>query len=322
MEKIIISEKDAGSRIDKFLAKEFFLYSRVEINKRIKKGEVLVNNKSVKPSYTLEEGNTVMLENFSREEQDKSLFVNKSIALDVIFENEDMVVINKAAGIQVHPSFNEKTDTLVNALLAHYPEIINVHDGSVGAELRPGIVHRLDKDTSGLIVIARNLNAFNALKENFKNRNVEKQYLAISRGIFKEKEGIIEKAIAKSSSYRKQVIARHNTKTTIKPAETHFKVMQEYGDFSLVEVKPKTGRTHQIRIHLAFIGHPVVGDLIYGADIQKDELDKVKRQLLHANELKFMLFGKQYEFEAPMPEDFEVFLAKFGQDKEKKITQN
>ncbi|EKD58701.1 MAG: hypothetical protein ACD_56C00067G0003 [uncultured bacterium] len=315
MEKIVISAEDAGGRIDKFLAKEFFLYSRVDINKRIKRGEVLVNNKKIKPSYVLEEGNTVMLKDFSREEEDKSLFANKELALEVIFENEDMVVVNKEAGIQVHPSFNEKKNTLVNSLLAHYPEIINVHDGSVGAELRPGIVHRLDKDTSGVIVVARNMNAFNALKENFKNRNVEKQYLAIAKGIFKEKEGVIDKPIAKSSSYRKQVIARNNTKTIIRPAETHFKVTEEFDEYALVEVKPKTGRTHQIRIHLASIGHPIVGDMVYGTDVQKNAKKEAERQLLHAHELKFVLFGEKYEFMAPMPADFKEFIVKCGHGK-------
>ena len=175
MEKMLIDQKSAGLRIDKFLAKEFFLYSRADIIKRIKNGEVLVDNKQIKPSYSLEEGNVVMLKNFSREEEDKSLFINNEIVLDVLFENENIVVINKPAGLQVHPSFNERKNTLVNALLGKYPEVVNVHDGSIGAELRPGIVHRLDRDTSGVMVIARNMEAFNALKENFKTRNVQKK---------------------------------------------------------------------------------------------------------------------------------------------------
>lgn len=326
MEKIIIEQIGVGKRIDKFLAEEFFLYSRADIIKRIKNGEVLVNNKQIKPSYILEEGNAVMLENFSREQQDQSLIGNINISLDIIFENDDMIVINKQAGLQVHPSFNEKKNTLVNALLSRYPQIINVHDGSVGAELRPGIVHRLDRDTSGVMVIARNMEAFNALKENFKNRNVEKYYLAIAKGILKEKEGVIERAIAKSSSYRKQIIARSNTKTVIRPAETHFKVLEELEDYSLVQLVPKTGRTHQIRIHLTSIGHPVVGDRVYGLSRAKKE-DKAEndesgnklaeRQLLHAQELKFELFGQQYDFIAPMPADFDVFLAKMGKNTKK-----
>ncbi|HAR99506.1 MAG TPA: RNA pseudouridine synthase [Candidatus Moranbacteria bacterium] len=311
MKKIIVKEENAGQRIDRFLAREFFLYSRAEIIKKIKKGEVLVNGKIIKPSYVLEEGNAIMLENFSKKESDNDLFANKDIKLDIIFENEDVVVINKQAGLQVHPSFNEKKNTLVNALLAKYPQIINVHDGSVGAELRPGIVHRLDKDTSGIMVIALNVEAFLALKENFKNRTIQKQYLAIAKGIFIEKEGIIEKSIAKSSSYKKQIIARSNTKTVIRPAETHFKVLKDLGEYSLIELTPKTGRTHQIRIHLASIGHPIVGDNIYGKEAEGVAL----RHLLHAQKLKFSLFEKEYEFVAPLAQDFEEFLEKIEQGK-------
>jgi len=316
MEKIIVDSKNAGTRIDRFLAKEFFLYSRASIIKKIKNGEVLVNNKPIKPSYILEEDNAVMLENFSREQEDQSLVGNINIPLDILFENEDMVVINKQAGLQVHPSFNEKKNTLVNALLSRYPEIIDVHDEGTDAQQRPGIVHRLDRDTSGLMVIARNKEAFFALKESFKDRKIEKKYLAIAKGIFQEKEGVIEKPIAKASSYKKQIIARHNTKTVIRLAETHFKVLEEFEDYSLVELTPKTGRTHQIRIHLSSIGHPIVGDGVYG--LSRAKADKIKgdemtqRHLLHAEKLKFQLFGKQYDFAALIPEDFKLFLAKIG----------
>jgi len=323
MEKIIVEAKNAGERIDRFLAKEFFLYSRANIIKRIKNGEVLVNNKPIKPSYTLEEGNTIMLENFFREQEDQSLVGNMNIPLAILFENEDMVVINKQAGLQVHPSFNEKKNTLVNALLSRYPEIINVHDEGTDAQQRPGIVHRLDRDTSGVMVIARNLEAFCALKESFKNRNMEKKYLAVAKGIFTEKEGVIDKPIAKASSYKKQIIARHNTKTVIRPAETHFKVLEEFENCTLVELSPKTGRTHQIRIHLASIEHPIVGDVIYGLSSAKaDKKEKVdlpvisaQRQLLHAQKLKFELFGKVYDFAAPIPADFDTFLAKIGKNR-------
>ena len=307
MEKIIVEQKSVGKRIDKFLAGEFFLYTRGEIIRRIKGGDVKVNNKSVKPSYALEEGDCVMIENFSRQPEDKSLKGNENIDLDVIFENEDIIVINKSPGIQVHPSFNERSNTVVNALLAKYPEVRDVHDGSEGAEIRPGMVHRLDKDTSGVMVVARNMEAYNALKDIFKDRKIEKQYLVIAEGLFKDKFGIIEKPIARSSSYRKQVIARKNTKTIVRQAETHYKVLGGYGDCSLVEVTPKTGRMHQIRIHLASIGNPVVGDMLYGINDGK-KIYSAKRQLLHAQKLKFELFGKQYEFIAPMPGDFQDFL--------------
>jgi 23S rRNA pseudouridine1911/1915/1917 synthase len=285
------------------------LYSRVNIAKKIKNGDVFLNGKKTKPSQSLEEGNILSLENFSREEEDKSLFKNADIELNVIFENEDFLVIDKQAGLQVHPSFNEKKNTLVNVLLFHFPNMLEVHDGSTGAELRPGIVHRLDRDTSGIMVIARNMEAFYALKDNFKHRRVEKKYLAIVHGILNEKKGVIKKPIAKSSSYNKQVIARANTKTTIRSAETHYVVLAEHENYSLLEVTPKTGRTHQIRIHLSSIGHAIVGDLIYG---ENGANDGVERQLLHAKELTFSLFSKPYEFSAPMPDDFAHFLAKVG----------
>lgn len=310
MEKIIIGQDNEGQRIDKFLAKEFFLYSRGEIIRRIKDGKVLVNNKSAKPSYLLEQGDAVMLENFSRQPEDKSLKGNSEMILDVLFENEDIIVINKPAGMQVHPSFNEKDNTLVNALIFFYPEIVNVHDGAQDAEMRPGIVHRLDKDTSGVMVVARNPEAFAALKGIFQNREVEKQYLAVAEGIFTEKTGVIEKPIARSTSYKKQVIARKNTKTIVRPAETHYRVIDELSGYSLVEVFPKTGRMHQIRVHLASIGHPVVGDAIYGLSNNEKEEKNTQRQLLHAQKLKFELFGKAYEFVSPLPDDFKEFIEK------------
>jgi 23S rRNA pseudouridine1911/1915/1917 synthase len=316
MEKISIKQEGVGERIDKFLAKEFFLYSRADIIKRIKSGDVLVNNKKIKPSCILEEGDTVALHNFSREPIDTAIIANGSTPLDILFENEDFVVINKQAGLQVHPSFKEKQNTLVNALVARYPNILNVHDGSVGAENRPGIVHRLDMDTSGVMVIALNREAFGALKDNFKNREIEKKYIAITEGILKEKEGVIEKAIAKSSTHRKQIIARNNTKTIIREAITYFKLLKEFEHFSLLELTPKTGRTHQIRIHLASIGHPIVGDVIYNNSYKSQKIEsKAKRHLLHAEKLAFMLFGKEYAFIAPMPDDFENFLANISKNR-------
>ncbi|EKE18590.1 MAG: hypothetical protein ACD_9C00289G0006 [uncultured bacterium] len=306
MEKIIIEKQGAGLRVDKFLAKEFFLYSRAEIVRRIKDGQVLINGKSEKPSYTLEEDDELVLKGFSREPVENILFENREIALEILFENNNIIVISKPAGLQVHPSSNEKENTLVNALICKYPEIKNIHDEKEDAWTRPGIVHRLDKDTSGVMVIARNIATLEKLKELFKNRNIEKTYLAITSGIFKEKIGIIDKPIARSTSYKKQVIARNNTKTTIRSAETHFRVLKEFNEYSLVEVSPKTGRMHQIRIHLSFIGHPVVGDLIYG--ISQGVKEEVERQLLHAHKLKFELDGEKFEFVSPEPNDFKEFL--------------
>ena len=182
MNKITIEKEQAGKRIDKFLAEEFFLscktasrdkYSRGEIIKKIKDGEVLVNTKKIKPSYVLAEGDVIRLENFSKE-KNNNLIANKKIPLKILFKDKNIIVINKQAGIQVHPSHNEKQKTIVNALINHFPEIIDVHDDSIDGKLRPGIVHRLDKDTSGVMVIGRNKKAFEELKKHFKDRMIEK----------------------------------------------------------------------------------------------------------------------------------------------------
>lgn len=307
MEKIIVDAKNAGQRVDKFLKKEFFLYTRGEIIRRIKKGDVNVNEKVVKPSYILEEEDVLTLNDFDHEVKEEGLEANSEVELNILFENEYFLVVDKPAGLQVHPGFKNEKNTLVNGLLAKYPEIANVHDDSEGSELRPGIVHRLDRDTSGVMVIARTMETFAALKGLFKSREVEKKYLAIVEETFATKSGKIEKPIARATNYRKQVIARPNTKTIVRNAETNYKVIEECKNYSMVEVLPKTGRMHQIRVHMASIGHPVVGDRIYGKKDSKNALNETKRQLLHANILKFELFGKKYEFLAPMPEDFEKF---------------
>jgi 23S rRNA pseudouridine1911/1915/1917 synthase len=305
MEKIAVTKEKSGRRIDKFLAEEFFLYSRGEIVKRIKEGKVRIDNKKIKPSHVLEEGEILLLEDFFRDRQPETLFVNNAIPIEVVFENENVIFINKQAGIQVHPSHNKKENTLVNGLIARFPEIADVHDDSDGAEFRPGIVHRLDKETSGIMVIARNKKAFKGLKNLFKERKIEKKYLAIVEGILNDKSGVIDKPIARSSSYSKQVIARKNTKTIVREALTHFEVIAEKNDFSLVQASPKTGRMHQIRLHLASIGHPVVGDLVYGNKAE-DELG-IKRHLLHAKSISFVLLGQKYSVSAPIPADFEEF---------------
>lgn len=307
MEKIIVGAENIGKRIDKFLAEEFFLYSRGEISEKIKVGEVLLNGKTVKPSYKLAEGDKIEIENFSNEE--KKLLPDQKIELEIIFENKEFLIINKPAGLQVHPGNSRQTSTLASALLVKYPEIVDVHDGGVDAYLRPGIVHRLDKDTSGVMVIAKKLDTFKQLKKIFKDREIEKKYLAIVDGIVDNKNGIIEKPLARSAGFSKQLIARANTRTKIREAVTNYEVLRQYEKFALLEVVPKTGRMHQIRVHLASIGHPIVGDVVYGKNLQlKNSNLKVKRQLLHAKKLAFDLDGNSYDFEAEIPKDFEYFL--------------
>lgn len=303
--QLIVSENKSSKRIDKFLAEEFFSYTRGEIIRQIKAGHILVNGKKVKPSYILKENDIITIINSQKTtDNSQGIIPNPRIKLEIIYQNKNIIAVNKPAGIQVHPDSHEKKNTLANALVASWPEIKNVGEDL----LRPGIVHRLDKDTSGIIIIARNQEAFFELKKKFKNREIEKTYLAIVPGKI-TKPGEIEKPIARATSYRKQVIAGKKTRTKIREAVTHYKVLKSGENFSLLEVQPKTGRMHQIRVHLATIGHPIVGDKIYKLKKIKSE-NMASRQLLHAKSISFELFGKNYAFETRMPNDFNQFLTK------------
>lgn len=244
---------------------------------------------------------------------------DKNIPLDVVYEDEDIVVLNKQAGISVHPSVNEPQGTLVNALIAKYPEIKNVGDDPI----RPGIVHRLDKDTSGLLVVAKNQKTFEFLKKEWQEGKVVKKYLTLVWGHPKEKGEIVSELTRSLKDFRKRMVVRparpnsrsgrpeKNLEKTIKGklAVTEYRVIKKYRDFSLVEVYPKTGRMHQIRVHFASLGHPVVGDKIYG---KKRELPEgLDRQFLHAFYLNFSLSnGKKLAFETDLPTDLEKVLAK------------
>lgn len=303
--KIIVLPKKSNQRIDKFLAKEFFLFSRGFLIKKIKDGSILLNNKIAKPSQILEINDEITLnQNFNIKEE---LIANKNIDLDIVFKNDDFLIINKPAGIQIHPDKKETSNTISNGLIAKYPEIKNVYDDSKDSFLRPGIVHRLDKETSGLLIIAKNKNSFVELKMAFKKRLVEKKYIALVFGILKNKSGCINKPLAKSSDYRKQIIAKKNTHTKIREAITNYKVIKEFNSFSLVEIFPKTGRMHQIRVHFYSIGHPVIGDKLYSFPEKK--LD-AKRHLLHAKSIDFTLFGKKYNYLTEDPLDFIDFIEK------------
>jgi 23S rRNA pseudouridine1911/1915/1917 synthase len=307
MKKIIIDEQGAGERIDKFLKEEFFLdmeTTRGDVIRAIREGQILLNNKSVKPSYILKEQDTVMIDIQKEKEE---VIPNKNIKLEIIFQDADFVIVNKPAGLQVHPSDTEKENTLVNALIVNFPEIKDVQDGSEGSWMRPGIVHRLDKDTSGAMVVAKNRKTFDELKRQFADREVEKNYVAVVYGNLAKKEGVVDAAIARAASFKKQKIARGKTKGTARPAVTEYKLLKRYDGFDFVEALPKTGRMHQIRVHLASLGNPIIGDAKY----KRRNLicpEGIKRQLLHAQKLKFELWGQKYEFEAHVPDDFAAFL--------------
>lgn len=305
MNKIII-EDQKEERVDKFLQRGFFLnkeITRGEIVKNIKNGNILVNGKIVKPSHTLKERDVISL---NLKVKELKLTPVAEIEVPVIFEDKNVIVINKPAGLSVHPTTFEESDTLVNGLLYKFPEIEKINDGTLGAELRPGIVHRLDKDTSGTMVIARNQKSFDELKELFRERKVIKKYWAIVYGKINAKRGIIDLPIARASNYKKQSIASRKTKTKIREAVTEYEVLSEYKKYSLVELTPRTGRMHQIRIHLFSLGHPVVGDDLY--KLRKfNNVIEVNRQLLHAKSIKFNLGGRGYEFSSELPGDMKKF---------------
>ncbi len=219
----------------------------------------------------------------------------EEIPLDIVFENDDLMIVNKPAGMVVHPALGHSRGTLVNAVLAHLPDL-----KGIGGERRPGVVHRLDKDTSGLIILAKNDQAYNSLQSQFKNRKVRKVYLALVEGCPPTPEGRIDAPIGRDPSHRKKMAVVTAQKG--RQALTEYLTLERFPRNTLLEVHPLTGRTHQIRIHLAFLGCPVVGDLLYGRRRQTIALD---RQFLHAARLTIRLPGERIErtFEAPLPQD-------------------
>ncbi|MDD5589720.1 MAG: RluA family pseudouridine synthase [Candidatus Portnoybacteria bacterium] len=299
MTKFIISKENAGQRIDKFLLENYPDFSRAYIQKQIKSGAVLVNGEIKKPSYILKETDKIEADILPPEKI--SLEPDSSIKFKVIYEDDDVLVIDKPAGLTVHPSESQKSGTLVNGILARYPLLKEVGDDPT----RPSIVHRLDKDTSGLMVVAKNNSAFEFLKKQFQEGKVEKKYLALVVGKMEQKEGEISTFIARSSSDpTKQKVTQKEGKNAI----TFLKVLEEYPGFSLIEAMPKTGRLHQIRVHLAWIGNPVAGDKKYGPKNKPLPLG-LKRHFLHATELKITLPSDQRKlFSSPLPSDLESIL--------------
>ncbi len=301
-----IEKIKAGVRLDKFLAEKFPQYSRQTIKKNISEGNILVNKEKVKPKYILKEDDKISIKISLPEKI--ILKPDSSIKLNIVYKNKDVIVIDKPAGMLVHPVENSKINhkTLVNALLAYFPKIKNVGED----KFRPGIVHRLDKETSGLLIVAKNNQAFNYLKEQFQKRKIEKHYLALVAGKLKKEKGVIEKPISRSKKTpTKQMIVEKNfTAKKIKEAKTEYNVVKRFDDYTLVKAIPKTGRMHQIRIHFASIGHPIIGDKKYSFKRQK-KLLKLDRHFLHAAYLKFILpCGRMIELKSKLPKELEIAL--------------
>ncbi len=296
MERVIeLRVAEAGQRIDKYIAAEVPDLSRSLIQRLIREGLVTVNGAMTKASYRVKAGDEISIRVPPPEEME---LVAEPIPLDIIYEDQDIIVVNKPAGMVVHPAYGHRSGTLVNAILAHCPELAGL-DGTQ----RPGIVHRLDKDTSGLIIVAKNKAAKQSLQRQFKGREVRKVYLALVEGRLEPERGIIEAPIGRDPKRRKRMAVVPGGRE----ARTEFRVLERFPAHTLVEVEPKTGRTHQVRVHFTFIGHPVAGDRVYGFRKQRLELE---RQFLHAQTLGFKLpsSGRYVEFTAELPEDLREIL--------------
>jgi 23S rRNA pseudouridine1911/1915/1917 synthase len=286
-------EQDETQRLDKFLVTMLPEYSRSRLQSFIKNGCVDVDGSTItKSGYMVEKEAEIEIR---IPPSQPSILIPEEIPLKITFENEDLIVVNKPAGMVVHPSAGHQSGTLVHAALAHSDEI-----EGVGGVQRPGIVHRLDKDTSGLILLAKNDRAHQWLQEEFRSRRVEKTYLALVDGAPPTKRGRVEAAIGRDPVDRKRM-------AVVPPDKGRFAVSEyatetRYQQHTLLEVHPVTGRTHQIRLHMAFLGCPIVGDRIYGRRRPSLEID---RQFLHAARLSIRLPGESQpvEFEAPLPAD-------------------
>ena len=292
MKKFIVSVEDEGKRIDAYLASRNEELSRVAIQRLIDDEKILVNKKKTKASYKVQDGDLITLE----EEQPKEVSLKaQEIPIEIIYEDKDIIVVNKPKGMVVHPANGNPDGTLVNAIMAICKDSLS----GIGGELRPGIVHRLDKDTSGVLIVAKNDKAHINMSEQIKEHQVEKTYIALVRGIVKENEASINMPIGRSEKDRKKMDVKKNGKSAI----THFKVLERFPkhNCTLLEIKIETGRTHQIRVHLSHIGYPVIGDEVYSSG--KNEWN-VKGQCLHAKSLKFKhpITNKEMFLEAKIPD--------------------
>ena len=290
MKKFVVGKEDIGVRIDVYLSNKDEDISRVTVQRLIKEEKILVNGNKTKASYKVQENDSIELQ----EEKPKEISLKpQDIPVEIIYEDKDIIVVNKPKGMVVHPANGNPDGTLVNSLMAICKDSLS----GIGGEIRPGIVHRLDKDTSGVIVVAKNDKAHINLSEQIKNHEVEKTYIALVKGIVKANEATIDMPIGRSTKDRKKMAVTKTGKNAI----THFKVIERYQNYTLLEVKIETGRTHQIRVHLSQIGHPIVGDTTYSNG--KNEWG-IKGQCLHAKSLKFKhpINGKEMFLEAEMPE--------------------
>ena len=297
MEKVVIKvTENETKRLDIYISEAYKMLSRTAIKRLLEEEKIHVNGKVEKSSYKVKNGDNIEIEIPDAKE---TKLEAQNIPVPVIYEDKDIIVVNKHKGMVVHPANGNPDGTLVNAILAMCKGSLS----GIGGEIRPGIVHRLDKDTSGLLIVAKNDEAHIKMSKQIQDRKVEKRYIALVRGNVPDNEATIDMPIARSKVDRKKMAVDKNGKEAV----THFKVLKRYGNYTLLEIKIDTGRTHQIRVHMSYIGYPVVGDSVYSSG--KNEFG-VEGQMLHARYLKFKhpITGKELNLEAPLPEYFEKII--------------
>jgi len=297
VKKYIVNEESSGQRIDNYLIDVLDL-SRSKIQKMIKSDSIKVNDICVKNSYTLKENDNITVAEYIEEEMD----VNpEKMDLDIVHEDEDIIVVNKDNGIVVHPAIGNNNGTLVNGLMYHSKQL-----STLNGEFRPGIVHRIDAYTTGLLVVAKNDKAHEILSKQLEEKTTHRKYYALVWGVIKNDTGTIDAPIGRDSKDRKKMAV---TSSNSKDAITHFKVIERFKEATLIELQLETGRTHQIRVHMNYIGYPIVNDPVYGRRKLIDETG----QCLHAKELGFIhpRTGKYVEFSSELPNSFINILENF-----------
>ncbi len=299
MEKrLTILPEDEGKRVDRFLA-EALSVTRSQAQKWLEQGQVTIDGRVLSKSARLLQ-DTVMVVTIPEPQPCQAQ--PQDIPLDVVYEDDDLLVVNKPKGMVVHPAAGNPDGTLVNALLAHCPQGLS----GINGVMRPGIVHRIDKDTSGLLIVAKNDRAHQGLAQQIKEHSFTRMYEAVIVGHLREPQGMVDAPIGRHPTQRKKMAV---TERNSKPATTHYTVLEELPGYSYVRLKLETGRTHQIRVHMAYLGHPVAGDAVYGGAKQPPELHG---QCLHARHIGFRhpVTGEWLEFDSPLPAYFEAFLQK------------
>ena len=298
MKEYIVSQEEKGKRLDTYIPSVDTDITRTSAQRLIEDGNILVNGKNAKVSYKIQENDKISVEIPKPKQIELKA---QDIPIEIVYEDSDIIVVNKPKGMVVHPANGNPDGTLVNAIMAICKDSLS----GIGGEIRPGIVHRIDKDTSGLLIVAKNDNAHVKMSEQIKNHEVKKTYIALVRGIFKENEATIDMPIGRSTSDRKKMAVNKNGKNAI----THIKVLKRFDKYTLLQVNIETGRTHQIRVHLSHIGYPIVGDYTYSNG--KNEFDVVG-QCLHAQKLEFKhpITQKDMCLEAELPQYFKDILDK------------